>query len=148
MNPVTDMKFNESLMSILLVEDDEVDIMNLKRAFKKSGISNPLHVARNGVEALDILRGPNVVTPAPRIVLLDINMPKMNGIELLTEIRKDEELQSLLVFVLTTSNQDRDKFSAYQQNVAGYIVKPIDFQEFLKAVSTLTAYWNLIEFSE
>ena len=142
------MKMNDRLMHILLVEDDEVDILNLKRAFKKNTITNPLHIAHNGYEALDMLRGPNALDPRPKMVLLDINMPKMNGIEFLQEIRKDEQLRSLPVFVLTTSNQDRDKLNAYTLNVAGYILKPVDFKDFLDAVSTLNAYWQLIEFSE
>ena len=96
---------NQHDLSILLVEDDEVDIKNLKRAFKKVNIGNPLFVARDGVEALEMLRanGEDRLQPRPKIVLLDINMPRMNGIECLTEIRKDPALHALSVFIMTTS---------------------------------------------
>lgn len=134
-------------VSILLVEDDEVDIMNVKRSFKKNSITNPLYVAKNGLEALDLLSGknPENSVPAPRIVLLDINMPRMGGIEFLTELRKDEELRATTVFVMTTSNEDSDKIAAYNLNVAGYILKPLSFEGFVNAVSILNHYWELCE---
>jgi CheY-like chemotaxis protein len=81
----------------------------------------------------------------PKIILLDINMPKMNGIEFLREIRKDDYLKSISVFIMTTSNDDHDKFQAYNMNVAGYIVKPISFEKFVHAVSVLKSYWQLCE---
>ena len=130
----------------LLVEDDEVDIMNLKRAFKKNEIENPVIIANNGVEALEILRNPETI-PLPKIILLDINMPKMNGIEFLQEIRKDTILRSLTVFIMTTSNSDRDKFEAYDLNVAGYVIKPLSFDAFVEKVKNLSNYWSTIEFS-
>lgn len=138
-------QINQIAMTILLVEDDEVDVMNVKRAFKKNNISNPLLVAHNGLEALDILRNEANV-PRPRIVLLDLNMPKMGGIEFLKEIRKDPELASLSVFVMTTSNEDSDKVEAFNLNVAGYIIKPLSMEQFIAAVSTLNSYWTLCEF--
>lgn len=137
-----------NLVHILLVDDDEVDCMNVERAFKKSNIQNPLHIAHDGLEALDMLRGTNDVdkiTPTPRIILLDINMPKMNGLEFLKEIRADKELHNLSVFVMTTSNSDKDKIEAYEYNVAGYIVKPISFDKFVAAVSILNNFWQLCE---
>ena len=133
-------------MTILLVEDDEVDVMNVKRAFKKNHISNPLLVAGNGLEALDILRSPKLEIDKPKIVLLDLNMPKMGGIEFLKELRKDPELASLSVFVMTTSNEDSDKVEAFNLNVAGYILKPLSMEQFIAAVSTLNSYWMLCEF--
>jgi CheY-like chemotaxis protein len=133
-------------MTILLVEDDEVDIMNVKRAFKKNNISNPLVVAHNGLEALEILRSSEVDAPKPKIVLLDLNMPKMGGIEFLKEIRQDPELTFLSVFVMTTSNEDGDKIDAFNLNVAGYILKPLSMDRFISAVSTLNSYWTLCEF--
>lgn len=139
---------NERTIDILLVEDDSVDVMNVQRAFKKNNITNPLHVARNGIEALDMLRGTEGCTklnPVPKIILLDINMPKMNGIEFLRELRNDEALKSISVFIMTTSNDDHDKFQAYNMNVAGYIVKPISFEKFVNAVSVLNNYWKLCE---
>jgi len=134
-------------VNILLVEDDEVDIMNVQRAFKKNNIGNPLHIARNGLEALDLLRGsdPAVLMPSPRVILLDINMPKMGGIEFLTELRKHPELKSISVFVMTTSNEESDKVAAYDLNVAGYILKPLSFEGFSGAVAILNNYWHLCE---
>lgn len=138
-------------VSILLVEDDMVDVMNVKRAFKKNNISNPLFVAENGVEALDMLRGENgipKITPSPKIILLDLNMPKMGGIEFLREIRADDYLKNISVFVMTTSNEDNDKVEAFKLNVAGYILKPLSMESFVNAVSTLHNYWMLCEYPE
>src|SRR5688572_4983645 len=117
---------NDKLIHILLVEDDEVDVMNVKRAFKKNNITNPLTVAGNGLEALEFLRKNtgDEENELPRIVLLDLNMPRMGGIEFLREIRADSKLRMLSVFVMTTSNEDKDKVDAYNLNVAGYILKP------------------------
>lgn len=135
-------------MTILLLEDDEVDVMNVKRAFKKNNISNPLIVASNGIEGLAVLRSTTSQQPKPRIVLLDLNMPRMGGIEFLKEIRQDPELSSLSVFVMTTSNEDSDKIEAFNLNVAGYILKPLSMDRFIAAVSTLNSYWTLCEFPE
>lgn len=135
-------------MTILLVEDDEVDIMNVKRAFKKNNISNPLLVAHNGIEALELLRSPASSAPRPKIILLDLNMPKMGGIEFLRELRQDPELNTLSVFVMTTSNEDGDKIDAFNLNVAGYILKPLSMDRFIAAVSTLNSYWTLCEYPE
>ena len=138
-------------LHILLVEDDSVDVMNVQRAFKKNNIENPLHVAFNGVEALNMLRGTNgkpKLNPLPGIILCDINMPKMNGIEFLKELRNDEELKSSSVFIMTTSNDDQDKFDAYKLNVAGYVLKPLSFEKFVSAVSILNNYWKLCEHPE
>ena len=134
-------------MNILLIEDDEVDIMNIERAFKRINLTNPLYIARDGVEALAMLRGQNgeAIVPWPRLVLLDINMPRMNGIEFLREIRQDPTLKMMTVIVLTTSNEEQDVVAAYQLNVAGYIVKPVSFEEFVKALGALDHYWTLSE---
>jgi CheY-like chemotaxis protein len=133
-------------INILLVEDDEVDIMNVQRAFRKNNISNPLFVTRNGLEAMDTLLGKGHETiPMPRIILLDINMPRMGGIEFLTEMRKHPELRSISVFVMTTSNEESDKVAAYNLNVAGYILKPLSFEGFANAVAILNNYWQLCE---
>ena len=109
---------DDQLLNILLVEDDSVDVMNVQRAFAKNNITNPLHIAFNGVEALSLLRGTNgkpKLTTNPRIILLDINMPKMNGLEFLRELRNDPELKSISVFIMTTSNDDQDKIEAYNK---------------------------------
>jgi len=135
-------------VAIMLVEDDEVDVMNVQRAFKKNNISNLIHVAGNGLEALDMLRGTNGVeklNPLPKIILLDINMPKMNGIEFLRELRADVNLRSVGVFVLTTSDEEKDRIAAYDLNVAGYILKPVEPGKFMEAVKALDMFWSLIE---
>jgi CheY-like chemotaxis protein len=132
------------MLNILLVEDDEVDVMNVKRAFKKNHIANPLFVAGNGEDALARLRNGEVPRER-RIVLLDLNMPRMNGIEFLRELRKDPELSHTTVVVLTTSNAERDKIDAYNLNVAGYLLKPVTFSNFCEVMATLNKYWTLVE---
>jgi CheY-like chemotaxis protein len=135
---------DERALNILLVDDDEVDVMTVKRAFQKANITNPMFIASNGVEALQMLRSDTIPT-ARRLILLDLNMPQMNGIELLREIRKDPALKAITVVVLTTSNEDRDRVEAYQLNVAGYLLKPVTFQTFAEVMSTLNKYWTLME---
>jgi len=138
----------DNKISILLVEDDEVDVMNIQRAFKKNHITNPMHIAGNGLEALAKLRGMDgqeKLNPTPKIVLLDINMPKMNGIEFLTKLRADPELRAISVFVLTTSDEEKDRVAAYNMNVAGYILKPVEPGKFMEAVKALDVFWSLIE---
>jgi CheY-like chemotaxis protein len=138
---------NEKIVHILLVEDDEVDVMNVKRAFKKNNITNPLYVAANGLEALELLRARSAGVPANRrLVLLDLNMPKMGGIEFLRELRADPDLRATPVVVLTTSNEERDRVEAYNLNVAGYILKPVTLASFIETMATLNRYWTLSEF--
>ena len=136
-------------LNILLVEDDEVDIMNVQRAFKKNNILNPLFYASNGLEALEVLRGrdgrPSVIPSYRRLILLDLNMPKMGGIEFLKQLRVDPILQSIPVVILTTSDQDCDRVDAYKLNVAGYILKPVTFANFVEMVDTLNRYWTFSE---
>ena len=135
---------HDHALNILLVDDDEVDVMTVRRAFSKNNIANKLFVATDGMAALDLLRSDDI--PAERrLVLLDLNMPRMNGIELLREIRKDPALQLLTVIVLTTSNEDRDRVEAYQLNVAGYLLKPVTFHAFAEVMATLNKYWTLME---
>ncbi|UQD56513.1 response regulator [Flavobacterium sp. K5-23] len=133
----------QKLVNILLVEDDEVDVMNVKRAFAKNNIKNELFVAGNGVEALEMLN--SSIVPLPKIIILDINMPKMNGIEFLKIMREDDRFKNISVFVMTTSNEDSDKINAYNLNVAGYILKPLSFEKFLSSVATLKNFWQLCE---
>ena len=131
-------------LNILLVEDDKVDVMNVERAFQKSHIVNPLFLAVDGEDALERLRGGEV--PLSRLlVLLDLNLPRMNGIEFLRELRRDVALRHLPVVVLTTSDDERDRAEAYNLNVAGYIVKPVTFLNFMEAMATLNKYWTLVE---
>lgn len=135
---------NDHALNILLVDDDEVDVMTVRRAFAKANIANQLFTATNGIEALELLRTDGIPT-SRRLVLLDLNMPRMNGIEFLREVRSDPALQSLTVVVLTTSNEDRDRVEAYQLNVAGYLIKPVTFQSFADVMATLNKYWTLME---
>ncbi|MBW4430325.1 MAG: response regulator [Pelatocladus maniniholoensis HA4357-MV3] len=137
------------LINILLVEDDEVDVMNVKRAFKKVNVTNPLYIATNGIEALAMLRSSNGEPPEVpndrRLILLDLNMPKMGGIEFLQKLRSDPQLRRTPVVVMTTSNQDKDRVEAYNLNVAGYLVKPVTFNNFIELMATLNQYWNICE---
>jgi CheY-like chemotaxis protein len=137
------------MLNILLVEDDEVDVMTVQRAFKKGNINNPLYIAGNGIEALAMLRGQSGIVPAMpterRIILLDLNMPKMNGLEFLQELRADPAIRQTPVVVLTTSNEEQDRIQAYDLNVAGYILKPITFGNFVELMVTLNKYWALCE---
>jgi len=137
------------MLNILLVEDDELDVMNVQRAFKKNNVLNPLFVAGNGLEALDMLRGTDGNAPKVplerRLILLDLNMPRMNGIEFLRELRGDPQLNLIPVIVLTTSDEDRDKVEAFQLNVAGYILKPVTLAHFIETMARLNKYWTLSE---
>ena len=131
-------------LNILLVEDDELDVMNVQRAFKKNNVVNPLYTAGNGLEALEILRG-SAIPKDRRLILLDLNMPKMGGIEFLKELRADPELKATTVVVLTTSDEERDKVEAYKLNVAGYILKPVTLAAFVEIMATLNKYWTVSE---
>ena len=135
---------DDHALNILLVDDDEVDVMTVKRAFSRANITNKLFVATDGIEALSLLRSDGI-PPARRLVLLDLNMPRMSGIEVLREIRADPALHAITVIVLTTSNEDRDRVEAYQLNVAGYLLKPVTFHAFAEVMSTLNKYWTLME---
>ena len=133
---------------LLHVEDDDLCLMGLERAFKAAKIANPIHFALDGIEALEMLRGTNgrARLPRPFIVLLDLNMPRMDGIEFLKEVRKDEELKKSIVFIMTTSNADEDKVAAYNLGVAGYILKSNPANAFLEATALLDIYWRVVEF--
>jgi CheY-like chemotaxis protein len=136
---------DERILNILLVEDDAVDVLNVRRAFEKHKILNPLHVATNGIDALQMLRSGQV--PAERrLVLLDLNLPRMNGIEFLRHLRSDPRLNMIPVVVLTTSADERDRIEAFNLNVAGYLVKPITFANFAELMATLNKYWSLVDF--
>lgn len=134
--------------TILLVDDDKVDAMAVKRSFRELKIGNPIVEARNGIEALDKLRGENgqEKVTAPLLILLDLNMPRMGGLEFLTELRGDPNLRRHLVFVMTTSSAEEDRIRAYDQNVAGYVLKHRPGQTFLEAMSMIEHYWRVIEF--
>lgn len=129
---------------ILLVDDDEIDVMNVRRAFEKGKIENPLFHAEDGLEALEMLRDGSIPKER-RLVLLDLNMPRMNGIEFLKELRDDPALHGTAVVVLTTSDEERDRLEAYHFHVAGYLVKPVRFLSFVELMTTLNRYWTLME---
>jgi CheY-like chemotaxis protein len=134
-------------VTVLVVEDDEVDLMAIQRGFKQHKVANELVCAKDGVEALQILRGEDgrAALAAPYIILLDLNMPRMNGFEFLQTIRQDAALRTAIVFVLTTSKSDEDRAKAYSANVAGFIVKADAGRGFLGAVEMLDHYWRVVE---
>jgi CheY-like chemotaxis protein len=128
---------------ILLIEDDNVDAMTIKRALKDIKVSNLLVHKVNGEDTLNYLRAADKEKPC--VILLDLNMPKMNGIEFLKVAKADTELRQIPVIVLTTSKDEQDKVESFQLGVAGYIVKPTDYQKFVEAMRTLDLYWTLSE---
>lgn len=132
---------------ILLVDDDEDDILITRRAFERYEPKNTLYVVRDGNEALDFIyhRGnyKDKSIPAPRLIFLDINMPKMNGIEVLRRLKNDPEKRCIPVVILTTSRREQDKIESYNLGVNSYIVKPVDFNKFIEAISTINLYWSL-----
>jgi len=128
---------------VLLVEDDTIDAMTVQRAFRDLQVGNRLVHVHNGEEALDYLNDPGNETPC--VILLDLNMPKMNGTEFLEAVKVNGPLRRIPVVVLTTSNEERDVMESFRRNVAGYIVKPVDYQKFVAAIQTIDLYWTLSE---
>ncbi len=129
-------------VNILVVEDDEIDVKALIMAFKKLKIANPVTVAKDGIEGWEALQS----LARPYLLILDINMPRMNGIELLEKIRATEKYHDSIVFVLTTSTDDKDKFEAYNLNVAGYMLKSDMGTSFIRAIEMVERYWKVVEF--
>ncbi len=137
-------------LPILLVEDDLVDVKTVQRSFKENKIANKLFVAGNGEEALAFLRNEGPFSepsqaPRPGIILLDLNMPIMNGIEFLEVVKADPDLKSIPVIVLTTSKEERDRVNGFNLGVAGYIVKPVEFAKFAEAIRVIDLYWTYSE---
>ncbi|MBB1317454.1 response regulator [Shewanella sp. SR43-4] len=130
-------------VTIFIVDDDDVDVLGIERALKKLRIANPTIRAKDGIEALELLRKKAIAKPY--IILLDINMPRMGGIDFLKELRADDDLCGSVVFILTTSSDDQDKMLAYKKNVAGYIVKKQVGESFLNIVDMLGHYWRVVE---
>jgi CheY-like chemotaxis protein len=131
-------------VTILLVEDDEVDIKALRRAFDNLKIANPIQIAHDGVEAWEML----AAIPRPFLVITDINMPRMNGLELIGKIRENEAFHDSIVFVLTTSNEEQDKIDAYNLNVTGYMLKSEMGASFTRAIELVQNYWRVVELPE
>ena len=131
--------------NILLVEDDYLDAMNVQRQLSKANIAHTLKVARNGKEALNLLQGQTGerMNPLPDVILLDINMPKMNGLEFLKEIRDDSDLRRLKVFIMTTSNEEAERSQAQRLGISGYIIKPLSFDNFDQKQSSMDNF-NLL----
>ena len=138
----------DEAVHILLVEDDEVDAEAIVRAFRKQNLQHPITIVSDGFEALRVLRGEAGVRRlrAPYFILLDLNMPRMNGVEFLQILRRDPQLMCSVVFVLTTSDSDQDKLAAYNAQIAGYFLKQRAGENFANLVDMLTVYWRLIEF--
>jgi CheY-like chemotaxis protein len=128
--------------TILIVEDDEVDVMTIKRAMKEIHVTNPVKVTWNGEEALEYLKGQKDL---PGIILLDLNMPRMNGVEFLRHLRADERLKPIPVVVLTTSREEQDRVSSFNLGVAGYMIKPVDYLQFVEVIRAINLYWTLSE---
>lgn len=128
---------------ILLVEDDELDVISVQRSLKKLGDDYELITAYNGIEALNILRGKNgkqPLDPLPDLILLDINMPKMNGIEFLRALRSDDELKYIRVFVMTTSGEEHDRKEMVELGISGYLIKPLNFNNNYKKADSMDAF--------
>jgi CheY-like chemotaxis protein len=135
-----------NMKPILLVEDDKVDAMTLKRALKDLKVTNSLVHTTNGEEALAYLY--DQVNEKPCVIILDLNMPKMNGVEFLKIAKADNNLRRLPVVILTTSKDEWDRFQTFDLSVAGYIVKPADYKNFLEAIRTVQLYWTLSQLPE
>ena len=135
-------------IKVMLVDDEEVDFINVKRAFKKNNLDHTLEYQSNGLDAIKHLRSIQNPIDLPQVVLLDINMPKMNGHEFLTEVRADTRLKHIVVYVLTTSSQNRDIDKAYQNQVSGYFIKPLDYEEFKLIVKKLDELWKVQRFPD
>lgn len=138
----------DEFVHILLVEDDEVDAEAIVRAFQKQKVPHPVTIVPDGFEALNVLRGQDgqARIPSPYLILLDLNMPRMNGVEFLQVIRQDAELMCSVVFVLTTSDSDQDKLAAYNAQIAGYFLKQRTGENFVNLINMLNMYWRIIEF--
>lgn len=128
---------------ILLVDDDSVDAMTVKRALKELRLTNPLVRKIDGEEALEYLRGEG--NDLPCLILLDLNMPKMNGIEFLRVVKTDRSLKKIPVVVLTASEQESDKIDSFALSVAGYMAKPTDYKKFVETIKMIDLYWTLSE---
>lgn len=128
---------------ILLVEDDQVDTMTVIRALKEIHVTNPLVHLENGEEAVHYLQDPQ--SEKPCIILLDLNMPIMNGIEFLHVVKHDDQLKRIPVVVLTTSEEQQDKVNSFNMGVAGYMAKPVDYRQFVEVMRSIDAYWTISE---
>lgn len=130
---------------VLVVEDNPDDVELTLRAFRRASLTNPVQVARDGVEALDVLLGEGKGrAPLPRVVLLDLKLPRVSGLEVLARLREDERTRNLPVVVLTSSREEPDVKRAYELGVNSYVVKPVEFEKFVDAVGKVGQYWLLL----
>lgn len=129
--------------NILLIEDDLIDAKTVQRAMKDLHITNQLDIVGNGEEGLKYLN--NKINELPGIILLDLNMPKMNGLEFLEVIKTDDKLKMIPVVVLTTSREEQDKIYSFKNHVAGYMIKPVDYIQFVETIRAIDLYWTLSE---
>ncbi len=134
---------NNTSKPILLVEDDQVDVMTILRALKEVHVVNRVVATENGEAALEYLREPD--NEQPCIILLDLNMPIMNGIEFLQNVKQDPLLRRIPVIVLTTSEEQQDKMRSFDLGVAGYMTKPVDYRQFVEVVRSINLYWTISE---
>lgn len=141
---------NTQSVSILLIDDDDVSAESVERGLRQARIANPMFRARHGEEGLGMLRGAAGLpaVPRPYVILLDLNMPRMNGHEFLAELRADPELSGSVVFVLTTSESAGDREAAYAQHVAGYCVKDQAGRDFVRLIDMLDQYWQVVVLPE
>lgn len=137
---------NPAKVNLLLVDDDDVAAEAVVRSLRKHAMDFPITLARDGMEALEILHHthPDLMIEKPYLILLDLNMPRMNGFEFLQEIRSDKKLHDSIVFVLTTSDADSDKARAYNENIAGYMVKSAVGPQFSKLAALLDIYRSAV----
>ena len=126
---------------ILLIEDDNVDVMTVKRAIRDLKVTNQLVSMGDGEEAIEYLRTEGITKPC--IILLDLNMPKMDGVEFLKIVKADEALKKIPVVILTTSNSDRDVIESFERGAAGYMVKSVDYEKFVDTIREIDQYWTL-----
>jgi hypothetical protein len=129
---------------ILLIEDNPMDEDLTRRAFARRKVVNPIEVARDGEQALEYLDRWQAGNPLPVVILLDINLPKVNGLEILRQFKASPSVQKVPIIVLTTSAEDRDIKVAYELGANSYIVKPVDFEKFLEVAGQIDLYWNMI----
>jgi len=131
------------LAEILMVEDSPADVLITREAFEQAHLVNTLHVVEDGVQAIQFLRREEnfASSPRPDLILLDLNLPRKNGHEVLAEVKADPDLRSIPVIVLTTSHAERDVLEAYDQHANCYIVKPVGFENFLVAVQSIQRFW-------
>jgi len=128
---------------ILLVEDDEIDVMTIRRAVKILKITNAIHVASNGEDALAQLHNPDIASPC--LILLDLNMPRMGGLEFLNVVKQDPIFRRIPIVVLTSSREEQDRIASFDKSVAGYMVKPVGDDQFIEVMKTIDLYWTLSE---